>query len=172
LQIYKPLLHNNLLSATLDFSALDSHSRKNSQNQDQTSYSGPIDLIKQLLRASICGLSQISVKFEPWTAAYAPYTDYGLETDVSYYTQENSTRRKDIETLNKHLDVAAKLERVVSADMEECWVWREGKDGVGTLRWREHPEVDAGAVLEESPGSMYERSARAWIRDLSIRREL
>jgi len=106
-------------------------------------------------------LSQISIKFEPWTAAYAPYTDYGLETDVSYYTQENSSRRKDIETLNKHLDVAATLERVVPADVEECWVWRARKDGVGSLRWREHPEVDAGAGLEESLGSMYERSARA-----------
>jgi hypothetical protein len=114
----------------------------------------------------------VRIKFEPWTAAYAPYTDYGLETDVSYYTQENSTRSKDIETLNKHLSVAAKLERVVSADVEECWVWDAGKYGIGTLQWRDHPEVDEQARVEEGVRNLYARSARAWTRDLSIRREL
>jgi hypothetical protein len=146
-----------------------SHSRKHSQIRDQAS-SYPTDLVKQLLRASTCGLSQISIKFEPWNATYAPYTDYGLETDVSYYTQENSLRSKDIDSLNKHLGVAGKLERVVSLDMNECWVWYGRKDGLEILRWSEHPEVEAGIV--DGIGRMYERSARAWTRDLSIRREL
>lgn len=117
-------------------------------------------------------MSQINIKFEPWTAAYAPYTDYGLETDVSYYSQENSVRSKDIQTLNKHLGIAAKLERVVSTDVEECWVWDGGKDGVGTLRWTDHPEVGDEVEVAQGVGSVYERSARAWTRDLSIRREL
>jgi hypothetical protein len=116
-------------------------------------------------------LSQISIKFEPWNATYAPYTDYGLETDMSYYNQENSTRIKDIDALNKHLGVLGKLERVVLADVEECWVWYGG-DGVGILRWREDPEVNEDAGKAEGGGSIYERSARAWTRDLSIRREL
>jgi hypothetical protein len=172
LNIFKPLLSNNLISATLDFSALDSHSHKHSQAQDQLIGSSLIDLVKQFLRASICGLSQISIKFEPWNAAYAPYTDYGLETDASYYSQENSARSKDIDALNKHLGVAGKLERVVTADVEECWVWDGGKDGVGTLEWRDHPEVDDEVRVAAGVGSVYERSAKAWTRDLTIRREL
>jgi hypothetical protein len=162
LKIFKPLLRNNLISAALDFSALDSLSIKHSQIHDQATGSSTADLVKQLLRASTCGLSQISIKFEPWNAAYAPYTDYGLETDVSYYSQENSARSKDIETLNRHLGVTGKLERVVTADVEECWVWDGSKDGLGTLRWKDHPEVDDEVGV----------SARAWTRDLTIRREL
>ncbi|KAE9379975.1 hypothetical protein N431DRAFT_394414 [Stipitochalara longipes BDJ] len=170
LKIYKSLLHNNLLTATLDFSALDSHSRNHSQIQGSP-YASFTDLVKQLLRASSCGLSQISIKFEPWIAAYAPYTDYGLETDVSYYSQENGARSKDIVALNRHLGITGRLERVVPADVVECWVWDGGKDGLRFLRWRDHPEVDK-EVVAEGKVSTYERSARAWTRDLSIRREL
>jgi hypothetical protein len=128
--------------------------------------------VKQFLRASKCGISQINIRFEPWTAAYAPYTDYGLETDVSYYNQEISARRKDIEALNRHLSVVGTLWRVVTADVEECWIWDAGKGGVGTLRWMDHPEVNDQAAIEAGKGNVYERSARAWTRDLSIRREL
>ena len=133
--------------------------------------SSPVNLVKQFLRASKCGVSQINIRFEPWTAAYAPYTDYGLETDASHYNQENSTI-KDIEALNRHLGVVGKLWRVVTADVEERWFWDAGKGGVGTLTWMDHPEVNDQAVAEEGKGNLYERSARAWTRDLAIRREL
>jgi hypothetical protein len=105
---------------------------------DQAPYSNPLDLIKQLVKASTCGLSKITIKFEPWVPAYAPYTDYGLETDVSYYSLENNDRSKDIESLNAHLGITGKVERVVPADVEECWVW---DGGLGVLWWRQHPEV-------------------------------
>jgi hypothetical protein len=104
----------------------------------EATYSSLLDLIKQLVKASICWLSKIAIKFEPWVPAYAPYTDYGLETDVSYYSPENSDRSKDIESLNAYLGLREKLERVVPADAEECWVW---DGGLGVLWWREHPEV-------------------------------
>jgi len=137
LNLQKALLLNNLLSTTLDSSSLTSHSYMHSHLPDQATYSNPLDLIKQLVKASTCGLSKIAIKFEPWVPAYAPYADYGLETDVSYYIPENSDRSKDIESLNAHLGIRGKLERVVPADVEECWVW----DGLGVLWWREHPEV-------------------------------
>jgi len=90
---------------------------------------------------------------------------------VSYYSQENAARSKDIMDLNRHLGVIGRLERVVPADVEECWVWDGEKGGLGTLRWRDHPEADEQMEFL-GQGSMYERSARAWTRDLSIRREL
>ena len=135
-------------------------------------YSNPLDLVKQFLKASICGLSQITIKFEPWAAAYVPYTDYGLETDVSYYHQETSLLNKDIESLNARLGIMGKLERVVSADVEECWFWDGGKGGLGALRWKENPDVADGREIVDGLGNLLERSARAWTRDLSIRREL
>lgn len=64
------------------------------------------------------------------------------------------------------LGIVGRLERVVELSECECWVW---DGGVGGLRWRE--KVDEREE-EGGVGSVYERSARAWRRDLSIRRDL
>ena len=90
---------------------------------------------------------------------------------MSYYSEEDSSRSRDIFFLNRYLGVTGRLERVVPADVVECWVWDGGKAGLGILRWRDFPEVDE-VVVTEAQESMYERSSRAWTRDLSIRREL
>jgi hypothetical protein len=44
---------------------------------------------------------------------------------------------------------------VVTADIEESWIWDAEKGGVGTLRWMDHPEVNDQAAIEAEKGNVY-----------------
>jgi hypothetical protein len=127
----------------------------------------PFELVKKLVNASDSGIEKISIRW--W--------DWGDGNRISGARWEARVRDSDIERIDRCLGVAGRLEEPEepeeSIDLNDggwaMWVW--GRNGGGSLSWRDR-QSQADAERISAVHSLHERSARAWKRDLTIRREL
>lgn len=147
-------LRNYLMSLTIDMSYPVVNPEKHV----------PFELVKKLVNASESGIERISVRWWEWGDGYS----------IGEAQWEARVRDSDIERIDRCLGVAGRVEGPEeSIDLSDggwvMWVWR--RDGGGSLSWRDR-QSQADAERISAVHSLHERSARAWKRDLTIRREL